>query len=75
MYRTIVRQEITPTSVLTAELAKTMENAYRDVNIAFANELSMMAERLGVDPFEIIQLANRHPRVNILTPGPGVGGH
>uniref|UniRef100_UPI0035B484C2 UDP binding domain-containing protein n=2 Tax=Sphingomonas TaxID=13687 RepID=UPI0035B484C2 len=51
------------------------ENAFRDVNIAFANELSLVADRLGVDVWEVIRLANRHPRVNILSPGPGVGGH
>jgi len=51
------------------------ENAYRDVNIAFANELSMISDRMGLDVWEVIRLANRHPRVNILQPGPGVGGH
>ena len=63
------------TSALAAEVTKLVENSYRDVNIAFANELSMLADRLGIDPWEIIELANRHPRVNILSPGPGVGGH
>ena len=58
-----------------AELTKLVENAYRDVNIAFANELSILADRFGADAMEIIEIANRHPRVNILTPGPGVGGH
>ena len=58
-----------------AELAKLTENSFRDVNIAFANELSLICDRLGVDVWELIALANRHPRVNILQPGPGVGGH
>src|SRR3546814_7079202 len=56
-------------------MIKLVENAYRDVNIAFANELSMVADTMGVDVWEVIRLANRHPRVNILSPGPGVGGH
>ena len=55
--------------------SKLTENAFRDVNIAFANELSMICEALGIDVWEVIGLANRHPRVNILQPGPGVGGH
>ena len=59
----------------TAELVKLTENAYRDTNIAFANELSMICDRFGIDVWEVIDLANRHPRVNILKPGPGVGGH
>jgi len=58
-----------------AEMAKLAENAYRDVNIAFANEMSLVCHTLGVDPWEMIRLANRHPRVDILRPGPGVGGH
>jgi UDP-N-acetyl-D-mannosaminuronic acid dehydrogenase len=58
-----------------AEMTKLVENAYRDVNIAFANELSMVADKMGLDVWEVIRLANRHPRVNILSPGPGVGGH
>ena len=58
-----------------AEMAKLAENAYRDVNIAFANELSLICQRLGLDVWEIRQLANHHPRVDILRPGPGVGGH
>ncbi|HSG50456.1 MAG TPA: UDP-N-acetyl-D-mannosamine dehydrogenase, partial [Longimicrobiales bacterium] len=74
-YETFVRGECVVTDARTAELAKLTENAFRDVNIAFANELSIIAGRLGVDPFELISLANRHPRVNILQPGPGVGGH
>lgn len=63
------------TDATTAEMVKLTENAYRDVNIAFANELSLIADKIGVSPWEVIQLANRHPRVNILKPGPGVGGH
>src|SRR4029077_7315309 len=54
---------------------KLVENAYRDVNIAFANELSIVADAMGLDVWEVIRLANLHPRVNILSPGPGVGGH
>ncbi len=56
-------------------MAKLVENAYRDVNIAFANEISLISEYLHIDVWEVIRLANRHPRVNILSPGPGVGGH
>ena len=63
------------TSARTAELVKLAENAFRDTSIAFANEMSLVCARLGVDPWEMIELANRHPRVNILNPGPGVGGH
>lgn len=63
------------TTVRTAELAKLAENAFRDVNVAFANEMSMVCRALGIDPWELIALANRHPRVEILNPGPGVGGH
>jgi UDP-N-acetyl-D-mannosaminuronic acid dehydrogenase len=74
-YETFVNGKVLPTSALAAEVTKLVENSYRDVNIAFANELSMLADRLGIDPWEIIELANRHPRVSILSPGPGVGGH
>lgn len=74
-YQTFVRGECVGTTARTAELAKLSENAFRDANIAFANELSMIAARLEVDVWELIALANRHPRVNILRPGPGVGGH
>ncbi|MCC7087352.1 MAG: UDP-N-acetyl-D-mannosamine dehydrogenase [Pirellulales bacterium] len=74
-YETFVQGQIFTTSALAAEVTKLVENSYRDVNIAFANELSMLADGLGIDPWEIISLANRHPRVNILQPGPGVGGH
>jgi UDP-N-acetyl-D-mannosaminuronic acid dehydrogenase len=63
------------TDARTAELAKLAENAYRDVNIAFANELSLISDRLRIDVRELIGLANLHPRVDILSPGPGVGGH
>jgi UDP-N-acetyl-D-mannosaminuronic acid dehydrogenase len=70
-----VSGEVFKTTAATAELAKLVENAYRDVNIAFANEISMVAERAAIDPWDLIRLANRHPRVNILQPGPGVGGH
>src|SRR5699024_1634824 len=63
------------TDARTAELAKLTENAFRDVNIAFANELSIIADRQGIDVWELIELANHHPRVNILQPGPWVGGH
>ncbi|UER55660.1 UDP-N-acetyl-D-mannosamine dehydrogenase [Kineosporiaceae bacterium SCSIO 59966] len=75
VYRLIVQGRLLLTDARTAELSKLAENAYRDVNIAFANELARVCERLGVDPWEMIDLANRHPRVNILRPGPGVGGH
>jgi UDP-N-acetyl-D-mannosaminuronic acid dehydrogenase len=74
-YESFVSGEVFSTTAQAAETTKLVENAYRDVNIAFANELSMLAETLGIDPWEVIGLANRHPRVNILTPGPGVGGH
>jgi len=74
-YASFVNGEVLPTSALVAEVTKLVENSYRDVNIAFANELSVLAERLGIDVWEVIGLANRHPRVQILSPGPGVGGH
>ncbi|WP_440900088.1 UDP-N-acetyl-D-mannosamine dehydrogenase [Actinosynnema sp.] len=75
VYATFCTAEIHLTDAVTAEMAKLTENSFRDVNIAFANELSIIAERLGIDVFELIELANKHPRVNILQPGPGVGGH
>ncbi|WP_421864811.1 UDP-N-acetyl-D-mannosamine dehydrogenase [Motiliproteus sp.] len=75
LYKTFVRGECITTDARTAELCKLTENAYRDVNIAFANELSLIADKLKVNVWELIELANRHPRVNILNPGPGVGGH
>ena len=74
-YRTFVRGEVVATEARAAELAKLTENSFRDVNIAFANELSMICHELNIDVAELIRLANCHPRVNILTPGPGVGGH
>jgi UDP-N-acetyl-D-mannosaminuronic acid dehydrogenase len=63
------------TNTHTAEMCKLVENSYRDVNIAFANELSVIADKIGINVFELIELANKHPRVNILKPGAGVGGH
>lgn len=75
LYATFVRGEIVLTDATTAEMVKLMENTYRDVNIAVANEFSRLAERFGIDVWEAIAIANRHPRVNILNPGPGVGGH
>lgn len=74
-YSTFVSGELLLTRARTAETAKLVENAFRDVNIAFANELSIISEQLDVDVWELIDLANHHPRVNILNPGPGVGGH
>ncbi|GLS30390.1 UDP-N-acetyl-D-mannosaminuronic acid dehydrogenase [Mesorhizobium albiziae] len=75
IYRVFAQGEILLTDAASAEMAKLVENAYRDVNIAFANELSLVSESLHIDVWEVIRLANRHPRVNILNPGPGVGGH
>lgn len=75
LYLTFARGEILLTDATTAEMVKLMENTYRDVNIAIANEFSRLAERLGVDVWQAIAMANRHPRVSILQPGPGVGGH
>lgn len=74
-YRHFVRGDCSVTSARTAEMIKLVENSFRDVNIAFANELSMIAEGLEINIWEVIRLANRHPRVSILQPGPGVGGH
>jgi len=74
-YRLFVEGNCLTTSARTAEMVKLTENAFRDVNIAFANELSLICERQGIDVWELIELANCHPRVNILQPGPGVGGH
>ncbi|ALJ15663.1 UDP-N-acetyl-D-mannosamine dehydrogenase [Sphingopyxis macrogoltabida] len=74
-YRRFVRGACVTTTARAAEMVKLVENSYRDVNIAFANELSMIADKMGVDVWDVIRLANRHPRVNILQPGPGVGGH
>jgi UDP-N-acetyl-D-mannosaminuronic acid dehydrogenase len=75
LYATFVKGEIVATDATTAEMVKLMENTTRDVNIALANEFARLAEKLGVDVWEAIGLANRHPRINILKPGPGVGGH
>ena len=74
-YETFVGGEVVLTDARTAELAKLSENAFRDVNIAYSNELSIVCDRLGINVWELIDLANRHPRVEILRPGPGVGGH
>lgn len=75
LYSTFCSAELLITDATTAEMAKLTENSFRDVNIAFANELSLICDRLGIDVWELIELANHHPRVNILQPGPGVGGH
>ena len=75
LYKIAVEGECHLTTAATAELVKLSENAYRDVNIAFANELSLIADKMDINVWDAIDLANRHPRVNILQPGPGVGGH
>jgi UDP-N-acetyl-D-mannosaminuronic acid dehydrogenase len=75
LYKTFVQGECVITNARTAEMCKLTENSFRDVNIAFANELSIICDKLGINVWELIKLANRHPRVNILQPGPGVGGH
>ncbi|ORC16445.1 UDP-N-acetyl-D-mannosaminuronic acid dehydrogenase [Rothia nasimurium] len=75
VYTSFCTGELLPTDDVTAEMAKLTENSFRDVNIAFANELSLIADELGINVWELIRLANHHPRVNILQPGPGVGGH
>lgn len=75
IYRIFVKGDLVKTNARTAEMSKLTENAFRDVNIAFANELSLIADQLDINVWELIALANRHPRVNILQPGPGVGGH
>lgn len=74
-YKEFVNGEILATDAKTAEMAKLTENSFRDVNIAFANELSILCDNLDMDVRKLIELANKHPRVNILNPGPGVGGH
>ena len=74
-YKRFVRGACIVTDARSAEMTKLVENAYRDVNNAFANELSIVSDKMGLDVWEVIRLANRHPRVNILSPGPGVGGH
>jgi UDP-N-acetyl-D-mannosaminuronic acid dehydrogenase len=75
LYKIFLEGECFITNAQTAEMCKLTENSFRDVNIAFANELSIISDKLDVDVWELIRLANRHPRVNILQPGPGVGGH
>lgn len=75
LYKTFVEGECIVTNARTAEMCKLTENSFRDVNIAFANELSMICDKQGINVWELIALANRHPRVNILQPGAGVGGH
>tara|TARA_A100001011_G_scaffold112958_2_gene119536 strand:- start:12697 stop:14004 length:1308 start_codon:yes stop_codon:yes gene_type:complete len=75
LYRLFVKGNCHVTNARTAELVKLTENAYRDTNIAFANEISLVCDKLDIDVWELIKLANRHPRVDILKPGPGVGGH
>jgi UDP-N-acetyl-D-mannosaminuronic acid dehydrogenase len=75
LYASFCEGSIALTSTPVAEFVKVVENTFRDVNIAFANELAIVAEELGIDVWETIELANKHPRVNILQPGPGVGGH
>jgi UDP-N-acetyl-D-mannosaminuronic acid dehydrogenase len=75
LYQTFVKGAIMRTDATTAEMVKVMENTFRDVNVALANEFALIAERVGVDVWDAIRLANHHPRVNVLRPGPGVGGH
>ena len=75
IYKSFCKGEIVVTEIKTAELSKVVENAYRDVNIAFANEIARISYEMGVDVTKLIEIANKHPRVNILKPGPGVGGH
>jgi UDP-N-acetyl-D-mannosaminuronic acid dehydrogenase len=75
LYKTFVKGDCIVADVRTAEMCKLAENAYRDINIAYANELSMICDKLDIDVWQLISLANRHPRVDILKPGPGVGGH
>ena len=74
-YKTFVDGEVLFTDAKTAEMAKLTENSFRDTNIAFANELSILCDKFGIDVWELISLTNRHPRVNVLNPGAGVGGH
>ncbi len=75
LYASFCEGEIVVTDIRTAEMSKVVENTFRDINIAFANELAKICHEAGMDVYEVIRIANRHPRVNILTPGPGVGGH
>lgn len=74
-YRTFVEGDLLETDAKTAEMAKLTENSFRDINIAFANELSMLCDKFGINVWELISLTNKHPRVNVLNPGAGVGGH
>ena len=74
-YKTFIQGRVLETNARTAEMCKLAENSYRDINIAYANELSMLSDNNGVDVWDLIKLANHHPRVNILQPGAGVGGH
>jgi len=75
LYSAFIKGNIYITDIKTAEFVKLMENTFRDINIALANEFSLIAEELGIDVWKAIEIANRHPRVDILKPGPGVGGH
>lgn len=75
LYASFCEGEIVLTDIRTAEMSKVVENTFRDINIAFANELTKICHEAGMDVYEVIRIANRHPRVNILSPGPGVGGH
>ena len=75
VYSSFCQGEIVLTDIKTAEMSKVVENTFRDINIAFANELAKICRKGGMDVYEIIRIANKHPRVNILQPGPGVGGH
>ncbi|HHD2587640.1 TPA: nucleotide sugar dehydrogenase [Clostridium perfringens] len=74
-YKSFCKGDIVVTDIKVAEMSKVVENTFRDINIAFANELTKMCNREGMDVYELIRIANKHPRVNILQPGPGVGGH
>lgn len=75
LYKSFVEGEIYTSEATTAEMCKLMENTYRDVNIALANELAMLCEKMRVNAWDVIKFANKHPRVNLHMPGPGVGGH
>lgn len=75
LYAAFCKSEIVLTDIRTAEMTKVVENTFRDINIAYANELTQLCRTAGLDVYEIIRIANKHPRVNILSPGPGVGGH
>ena len=75
LYKSFCKGDIVVTDIKTAEMSKVVENTFRDINIAFANELAKICDKEGMDVYELIKIANKHPRVNILSPGPGVGGH